>query len=429
MGGGGFFLLSGYAGTGKTFLMKRVMNFIEESSMKSVALTAPTHKALRVLRDMTESDNLYTTHSYLGMKQDIDRDGNIVFKKDPYADCPANEYQITIVDEASMVADEIFDELLDLSSHMKIIFVGDSLQIPPVNCPNSLPFERQIQTEMNFQTAELDKIVRQAEGNPIIQTSMGIREQIKRPIPRLSYESNTDGLIGVRYTPYDAKTPLHEGILDKFTSQQFEESPDYMKVIAWTNRSVNKFNKIIRDHIFAKDGVTLPSIIPGDKLVANAPINEGRNTLVQNNEDMEVLSAEVKDDQVNAELTLKVYKAKVHVFGYGKGSRECTINILHEDSTKEFKKILDMLRAKAKLQPRGTALARSAWIDFYKFKERYADVKYAYAITAHKAQGSTYDHAVVILSDLMNNNNIVERNRILYTSVTRPKYTLEIIHK
>lgn len=423
MAGGGFFLLSGYAGTGKTFLMNRVLKYIESEPMGNAALTAPTHKALKVLRDLSEGTDLYTTHAFLGMKQDIDRNGNIVFVRDKYAPCPAEDYQIAIVDEASMVADEIFDELEDLSHNMKIIFVGDSLQIPPVNCDNSLPFERSVQQDLNFKTANLDQIVRQAADNPIIATSMAVREKIGARNPGLSYQSNTNGLLGVSYAQYDPSNGLSEAILNKFASDHFEVNPDYVKIIAWTNAEVNRYNKIVRAKLF---GENLPKVIPGDKLIANAPIREGKQTLVQNNEDMEVLSVQVATDAAGPGLNLKVYKAKVSV--YGLNPRECIIQLLHEESEKEFKQLLDMLKSKALLEKKGSYAAKSAWMDFYKFKERYADVKYAYAITAHKSQGSTYDHAIVMMYDLMRNRKIIERNRILYTSVTRPKYTLKIIH-
>ena len=154
MDGGGFHVLSGFAGTGKTFLMGRVLEHINHNSQKRVALTAPTHKAIKVLASFAETDDLFTTHAYLGMIQKIDNDGNQVFKPGNGYNVPCHNFQITIVDEASMVADEIFDELEDLvlGGH-KVIFVGDSLQIPPVNQKNSLPFEVPVQRELNFSTS------------------------------------------------------------------------------------------------------------------------------------------------------------------------------------------------------------------------------------------------------------------------------------
>jgi len=428
MGGGGFYLLSGYAGTGKTFLMGRVLQYIQQTSQRPVALTCPTHKALKVLMHHTQAKDLYTTHAYLGMREEIDINGNQIFRKPKtFAKPPPCEnYMITIVDEASMVADEIFDELeYMVTSGHKVIFVGDPMQIPPINYTDSLPFMRSVQRDLSFHTGHLDEIIRQVAGNPIIATSMEIRNNISSPIPALSYQNHTEGLLGVRYAEKRASKELMQDILDMFASSYFKIDPDYVKIIAWTNDEVDKYNKKVREHLFGKG---LPNIIVGDKLTANAPFMEGTQYLVKNNEDMEVLEVEVIDDQLSPTETLQVNRALVKVFGMKGESREAVIRIIHEESEAYFNKRLEDLKTLAKVEKKGTYQSKSRWIDYYKLKERYANVKYGYAITAHKSQGSTYDHAVILLYDMLHNNRTVERNRILYTAVTRPKYTLRIIY-
>jgi ATP-dependent exoDNAse (exonuclease V) alpha subunit len=63
---------------------------------------------------------------------------------------------------------------------------------------------------------------------------------------------------------------------------------------------------------------------------------------------------------------------------------------------------------------------KSLWVKYYKAQQAFADVAYNYAITAHKSQGSTYKNVFVIEDDIDFNTNIVERNKIKYTSYTRP---------
>ena len=424
MEGGAMFLLKGYAGTGKTYLMGRVLDYINDTSLKSVALTAPTHKALKVLSKHTKGTDLFTTHAFLAMRESKDGYGNIVFKRDNNAyNIPSDNYQVVIVDETSQVPDEIFEELENLMGK-KIIFVGDPLQIPPVNQLNSLPFEVEVQKELNFHIATLNEIVRQAADHPIIKTSMKLRESIYRPIPGLSYENDTNGLLGVKYVKKTALKDEMERVLDMFQSPNFEADPDYIKIMAWTNTEVNKYNKLVRGRLF---GENIPKLVVGDKLVADAPIMEGKQFLVKNSEDMEVLKVWAEDDQLDKETHLKIYKAKVSVFGID-DSREVIIPIIHEESEPTYNKYLKLLREMALLEKQGSFQARSAWITWFKLKERYADVKYAYAITAHKSQGSTYDHGVLMLYDMLHNRKVEERNRIMYTACTRPRYTLTIVH-
>ena len=71
--------------------------------------------------------------------------------------------------------------------------------------------------------------------------------------------------------------------------------------------------------------------------------------------------------------------------------------------------------------------AKKAWVKYYEFMRQFADVGYNYAITCHKAQGSTYKNVFIIEDDIDTNQNIFERNRIKYTAYTRPTDKLFVI--
>lgn len=214
-------------------------------------------------------------------------------------------------------------------------------------------------------------------------------------------------------------------ILDMFSSTYFKTNPDYVKIIAWTNREVDKYNKIVRTHLF---GEGIPKIIPGDKLTADAPYIEDKVALIKNNEDMEVVSATIEEDNVGPDLYIKVYKSVVKVFGLEGDTYDVAVKILHEDSDTDFKAVLNLLKTRALAEVKGTYKHKEAWREFYRFKDRYLRAKYSYAITAHKSQGSSYDHTVVMMYDIIKNNKTEERNRILYTACTRPRYTLKIVY-
>jgi exodeoxyribonuclease-5 len=72
-------------------------------------------------------------------------------------------------------------------------------------------------------------------------------------------------------------------------------------------------------------------------------------------------------------------------------------------------------------------LKRNAWSKYYNLLDRYADVKYNYALTVHKSQGSTFDNVIVINCDIERLRDEKERNKLLYTAITRAKNKLFMI--
>jgi len=107
-------------------------------------------------------------------------------------------------------------------------------------------------------------------------------------------------------------------------------------------------------------------------------------------------------------------------------NKEKMINIVHEDSEAAFAKILDSLKKIAVKCPPNEKGWK--WKEYYEMKEHFAEIKYNYAITAHKAQGSTYDNCMVIDWDLSQNPTVIERNRIRYVAITRPRKLLFMVH-
>jgi exodeoxyribonuclease-5 len=101
------------------------------------------------------------------------------------------------------------------------------------------------------------------------------------------------------------------------------------------------------------------------------------------------------------------------------------IDILHEDSQMDFNKLANTLKQRA-IQKKGKD---KSWIVYYNFLRKYADVSYAYAITAHKSQGSTYNTTFVLEDDIDMNLDVIERNRIKYTAYTRSSKKLYVLKR
>jgi hypothetical protein len=208
-----------------------------------------------------------------------------------------------------------------------------------------------------------------------------------------------------------------------FKSIEYENNIDYVKVIAWRNHVVDTYNKLIMQYIF---GENLPKIIIGDKLIADAPVIEDKKVMISTNEEMVVLGAEIEEEELSEEFKLKYYKTHVKILDRTDKYDQYIIRIIHEDSEKMFDKICQLQRHLAKSFPIGSYQARSSWMDYYEFLNHWHQVKYSYCITAHRSQGSTFHAAYVLAWDILINNDVLERNRILYTAVTRPSHKLYI---
>ena len=126
------FTLSGYAGTGKTFIMRHLVRYL---IVEKVCVTAPTHKALRVLENSSGKKGM-TIQSLCGLRPDVDiEDYNIEnpsFKV--IGEQKIRGYRLVIIDECSMINPGLFNLLIKtaIQCRCKLLFLGDELQIPYV---------------------------------------------------------------------------------------------------------------------------------------------------------------------------------------------------------------------------------------------------------------------------------------------------------
>ena len=162
---GGFHLLTGYAGTGKTTLMREVaLAFLDRR--REVVVSAPTHKAVAVLSGkVPEGVGCMTIHALLSLKPIADG-ARTALKRNRMA--RAITADAIIIDECSMLGAELMRWIRKLLPHVFVLFVGDPAQLPPVNEPESEAFAVKSRSH-------LDTIVRQAAGNPVLDAAHVIR--------------------------------------------------------------------------------------------------------------------------------------------------------------------------------------------------------------------------------------------------------------
>lgn len=429
--GSSFYLIKGYAGTGKTFLTTIITEYILHNSFNRVALTAPTNKAVKVLRryskfDDTKIDKISfnTIHSLLGLKETIVGNKQ-VFKRLRADDVKITKFQVVIIDEVSMLDDFLFEDVYNFMKEkdLKVILVGDGAQIPPVNKDNCIPFTDKGIDKYKITVGELTKVLRQAQDNPIIKSTIEIRnrifDHIVFPLRLNDYDVNTaDGIYHISYNEW---SDIYNLMNIYFNSENFKKNPDFIKVLAWTNSVVDEVNNTIREMIY---GENIPMICKGEKLIADKPIideYDDKVILYTTNDEFEVLDYEIKEKKIGRDL-VKYYHTKTI-----NGSKIKDIKICHEESLGLFKSILDDIAKDANSYQRGSSNYINLWKKFYQTKTIFAEIKYNYAITCHKAQGSSYDNAIILENDIDKNRNIIERNRIKYTACTRPRHKLFIV--
>lgn len=408
-------LLKGAAGVGKTTTAAELIRILEvEFPYMSKVIGAPTHKAVRVLKRMAGDMDAATIHSLLGMTESIDdRTGAVRFvqSRDP-DQISINQYSLAIFDEASMIDSKLFHLLEKYSHRVKIIFIGDHVQTPPVSELDAMPFTHAEQ--YNIGVLELHEVVRQALDNPIIAYALSIRDMYKtdKPLPIPELAINPSG--GIKVIGSTQSVDVIKAVLTQyFCSINFLYDSDYMKVIAWTNATVNGYNTEIRKLIYEKD--TLPMIMLGEKLIMDKPYMQGKKKIFSTNDEIEVESYVVQTTEIEY-VEIRYYQTNVSIEESGK-KKVKQINIVHEDSVVAFNKLIESLKQRALS---ASSHARGlAWKKYYDTRRLFAEVKYNYAVTVHKAQGSTYTNCMVIFPDIVKNRKSEERNRIMYTAVTR----------
>jgi exodeoxyribonuclease-5 len=468
-------ILEGYAGTGKSYLITSLVDFcLKNHSSIEFGITAPTHKAVKVLRQNSiNADKLYygTIHSFLGLRQKVnDHSGVVTYEPEKnQSSCKVDAVDVLLVDEVSMLDTALFKHILAYKEKrdknvgnttscygkngqtflrkvepLRLIFIGDPLQIPPVGKAKSFVFDPASKKEYDFDVHTLRDPMRQAKENPILGFATYLRSNISSSVMPFTdfLGTSVDGQTGIDLINLDQ---FKQEVLPMF-GQPFDDNQDFIKVVTWRNETARKYNNIIR--AYRLNMVAPPKIVPGDYLVADKPIVEMtdmlRPVIYKTSEEFKVLRSEVIEYKVNwlvfksstelaseiddpfAEYSTQrshVFKAYKCICKSEEDSQTRTIYIIHEDSEEYYNQVVSALATTAKK----AYMKSKAWVAYYQFQDWFANVKHNYAITAHKSQGSTYANCVTVYTDMEVNSNVVERNKIKYVSVTRAKNKLFLI--
>lgn len=442
------YVLKGWAGTGKTYCVSLLVRYALEvihptHNWFKIAVTGPTNKSVRVIKKTSGLRNprvtFQTIHKLLGLTEKITNDGKQEFVNQGEFKPQINSIRLLIIDEVSMLNDDLFHEILKYREKIKIICMGDPAQIPPVGRPDCIPFREELADHYRIKTLDLKQIMRQKEGNAIIDASVVIRKELYSNRLSINNESrvneNGEGIEFLNLNCPDTRKGFSEKLKEYFVTDDFVKDSEYAKVIAWRNKTVATMNGIIRKTIYG-DAAESSKILEGEKLIANNPVIEDKIIILNTNDEFTVERYTIQkdtarfviDDHPDAEplsVELNYYDTEVSYLNDADEVVKVWIKILHESSEIEFQKVANILKLRA-IQKKGKD---KSWLWYYNFLRRFADVNYAYAITAHKSQGSTYNTTFVLEDDIDVNPDIVERNRIKYTAYTRSSRKLYVLKR
>jgi hypothetical protein len=167
-------VVAGYAGTGKTTLLRALA--LEYGS--PVVIT-PTGKAALRVREATKL-SASTIHRWLYVPKENEKTGAVRFVRRELGEIFVPRSRLVVIDEASMVGPDVWKDVYTICQQLdlKLVLVGDGFQLPPVLPPGVPPFSvllPEFAAQLKAERIEMTEVLRQAQGSPVIRASMAIR--------------------------------------------------------------------------------------------------------------------------------------------------------------------------------------------------------------------------------------------------------------
>lgn len=426
-------IIKGYAGTGKTTTVSAMVKALEETG-RNVVLLAPTGRAAKVLSNYSQKP-ASTIHKQIYFRK-TDRSGNIWFE------LKENELENTVffVDEASMIGTERFqmtkddlasgDLLEDLISHIysgekcRLVIIGDGAQLPPVGSNKSPALDMRFlrdEYSLNIAEIELSEVIRQKKGSGILENATSLRNLITKNLPDYPVLSFNDFEDFVKV----------ESDLQPIIEQGFRQhGKDGTIIITRSNKNAIKYNQQVRVRILGNED----EINSGDRMMVvknnyfwleeNASSAAG---FIANGDVIIVERVKKFEDRgtfrfCTAVVTLADYPEipEMEVLLLCSTIWEETAGMSYE----RMKELWNIIAEDYKELDSIPKIRKAVQADPY---YNALHVKFAYAITCHKAQGGQWPMVVVDQGYVTEEMHGVDLNRWIYTAFTRAQKELYLV--
>ncbi len=422
------FLLKGYAGTGKTTCVSAMVKLLPKLNFKSVLL-APTGRAAKVMAQYSKKP-AFTIHKKI-YRRKISSDSTISFDL-----AVNNQVQtIFIVDEASMIADQqeglglsskgLFSDLLSFifaGKNCKLVLVGDTAQLPPVGLSQSPALDTTMLSQhygLDVTDIELTEVMRQQHDSGILVNATNLRNGIEEDsLPQLSTKGFKDC-----YRVGGDK--LSDGLNYAYNKFGIENT----LVVCRSNKAANEFNRQIRNLILFRE----EELSSGDYIM-----------VVKNNYFWLPETSEVGFIANGDIARIKKVRTEEELYGFRFVSAIVELIDYPNEPAIECKLLLDTLTTESPSLPneRNKEFYEAVMKDYAHIrskKERFEElrknpyfnalqIKFAYAVTCHKAQGGQWDAVFVDQGYLKPEMVNKEFKRWLYTATTRATKELYLLN-
>jgi len=398
-GGDRYFRLTGYAGTGKSFLICHLWRYLKGEKIKCIA-GSPTNKAAKnlskIARDLGIDLEATTIAKLLGQQPEINPDTG---KEEFIAllDVELDKYDLIVLDEFSMISKDIFAEIHKAiaPTKTKVIFVGDAAQLPPVGEPEPVVAI----TPKITSSATLTEIVRYQ--GAIANVAEQIRQDPTYNTRVYPFKTTSDNTI-ICEPPQDWLATA----LEHFQSQKFRQNSDYCRILVWRNNTANTLNDWLRKKMW---GQNCPPYVVGDRLIARKPVFRASSDTTKKKKYQWVIVMNTSEEcEVIGEPKVKTTRELTYwqVPVVSDGGMKLTLNLLTPESEEKRQAAIQEMRSKKE------------WDRAMTLDKTYDYCPFAYALTTHKAQGSSIDYVFIDIRDMKYSRDL---QKIQYTALTRAR--------
>ncbi len=424
------FLLKGYAGTGKTSLIGALVKTLDQLEQKCVLL-APTGRAAKVFSH-------YANHPAFTIHKKIYRQRSFSNDLDNFSlDDNLHQHTLFIVDEASMIANDglsgssfgtgrLLDDLIQYvyaGQGCRLMLIGDTAQLPPVGEEESpaLSADRLKGYGLSVIESQLTEVVRQMHDSGILWNATELRRYIG--------EEDFFSLPAIRVEGFpDIRTISGTELIETISDCYDHAGMDETIVVCRSNKRANIYNKGIRNTILYRE----------DEL------NGGDLLMVAKNNYFWTEGCKEIDFIANGDIAV-VRRVRRIREAYGFRFADVVLSFPdYNDMELEVKLLLDTLHTDtpALSKEQNDKLFYSVLEDYEdiptkkeRMKKMKADpfynalqVKYAYAVTCHKAQGGQWQRVFLDQGYMTEDMLTPDYFRWLYTAFTRATETLYLVN-
>ena len=429
------FILCGYAGTGKTTLVAALVKTLEQLQRRTVLL-APTGRAAKVFSAYS-GKSAYTVHKWIYRQRSIL--DSVTFT----LDFNKSRGTLFIVDEASMISNAgtqgfgsgaLLDDLVEFvysGEGCSLLLLGDTAQLPPVGDVLSPALSPDTLRSMflNVTSVELTQVMRQARDSGILTNATMLRSLVAEGVSGLLPKVAFAGFADIRRV-------MGDELIETIERCYAEAGMDETIVLCRSNKRANIYNEGIRRRILWRE----EELVRGDLLM-----------VVKNNyywcEELgrtDKALREKMDFIANGDVAEVVRVGRIEQM-YGFRFAEVTLSFVdYEDCELDVRVMLDTLTSESPSLTReeNERLFSAVWKDYPEIKSRRKrmeqlrrnpfynalQVKYAYAVTCHKAQGGQWSRVFVDQGFLSSESLTPDYYRWLYTAFTRASDRLYLVN-